>query len=67
MYSNSNIIKKQTFTSIFLSNLLGIRTAIECDRLIIQYCDSNTGLFCIASCKFIALPTIVALKSDSEE
>ena len=25
---------------------------------IIQYCDSNIGLFSIASCKFIALPTI---------
>ena len=24
----------------------------------IQYCDSNIGLFSIASCKFIALPTI---------
>ena len=38
----------------------------------IHFCDSNIGLFCIASCKFVAFTTIaiaivVALKSDSED
>ena len=39
---------------------------------LIQYCDSNIGLFSLASYKAIALPTIaiaivVAIEGDSEE
>jgi len=45
---------------------------ISSNSSFIQYFDSNIGLFSIASCKFIALPTIatatvVAPTGDSEE
>ena len=44
----------------------------QSNSLFLQYCDTNIGLFSIASYKAIALPTIataivVALKGYSEE
>ena len=71
---NSGKMRYPAFIFILLKGLIGLYNDFcgLSNSSFIQYCDSNIGLFSLASYKAIALPTIataivVALKGDSEE